>query len=250
MMKIYLILMILFYSHLAFSQNVDREIFEETLGEAKAHAYSVLEKSFEEFLKSNYQNQNTLPERIKSYLTDIQNQNINWSYDENLSKSTLDQLEKSGLRKDILLYKSESYKERFEFSNYLNENSSNTETIDNSKIDDDFEELIEIPTTSRKEDEQVIKEELERQKFRDKFPQPNKNGRFYYALAKAQTNHEDVKEYVFLVTKHEESPSPSLIASAFLDNFSDSELIAWENRLMMIVEIYMKNLIYNEIIKN
>ncbi|EPR71120.1 hypothetical protein ADICYQ_0587 [Cyclobacterium qasimii M12-11B] len=241
--------MIFSFSHLAFSQNVDREVFEATLGEKKAYAYSVLEKTFEEFLKLNYHHQTTLSERIKSYLTDIQNQNINWVYDENLSKSTLNLLEKSELRQDILLYKNESYKERFEFTKYLNDNCSNAKTIDNSEIEDDFEELIEIPTTSRLEEPQLRKEELDRQKIRDKFPQPNKNGRFYYALAKAQTNHEDVKTYVLLVTKYEESPSASLIASAFLDNFSNSELIAWENNLIMIVEIYLKSLISNEIIK-
>ncbi|MBI0400581.1 hypothetical protein [Cyclobacterium marinum] len=247
-MKIYFMLMVFSFSHLAFSQNVDREVFEETLGEKKAYAYSMLEKSFEEFLKTNY-HQTSLPERIKSFLTDIQNQNINWIYDENLSKSMLDQLEKSGLREDILLYKNESYKERFEFIKYLDENISNAETIDNSEIEDGYEELIEIPTTSRKEEIQLRKEELDRQKIRDKLPQPNKNGRFYFALAKAQTNHEDVKAYVLLVTKYEESPSASLIASAFLDNLSNSELIAWENKLIMIVEIYLKSLISNEIIK-
>jgi len=52
-MKLYLILLIFSISHWAFGQQVDREFFESTLGKEKAHAYSMLEDSFEEFLKLN-----------------------------------------------------------------------------------------------------------------------------------------------------------------------------------------------------
>lgn len=248
-MKLYIFVLILAYSLSAFSQHVDREVFDATLGEEKDQAYFKLEKSFEEFLNLNYPHQNTLSERIRSYLADVQNQNFNWIYDESLSELTLAKLEKSGLRKDILIYKNETYSERFDFSNYLNENRSNPESESLGEVDDDFDEIVEVPLPSRKEEKQLNKEEIERQKIRDRFPMPNKNGRFYYALAKAQTNNEDVKAYVSLVTEYEERPSPTLIASAFLEFMSDSELIAWENKLIVIVEIYLNSLIANKILR-
>lgn len=248
-MKLYLFLLIFTYSQSAFSQHVDREVFDATLGEEKAQAYTELEKSFEEFLNLNYPHQNSLSRRIHGYLTDVQNQNFNWIYDESLSVVTLTHLENSGLRKDILIYKNETYSERFDFSNYLHENGLNPEIDSFDEIDDDFEEIVEIPLPTRKEDKQLKKEEIKRQKIRDKFPIPNKNGRFYYALAKAQSNNEDIRAYVSLVTKYEERPSPTLIASAFLEFMSDSELIAWENKLIVIVEIYLNSLITNELLK-
>lgn len=247
-MKLYLILLVFSISQLAIGQQLDREVFESTLGKDKAYAYSVLEVSFEEFLKLNYPNGSSLSERVKSYLKDIKNQNINWTFNDSLSISTLEQLEKSGLRRDILLYNNESYKERFDFENYLNKDTSTVE-IETGGVDEDFEEIKEIPLTDRKEEKTFRKEELKRQKQRSKFPTPNRNGLFYYALVKAQSNNEDVKLYVSLITKYEESPSPSLIAAAFSENFSSNELIEWENRLIMIVEIYLKSLIYNEIMK-
>lgn len=248
-MKLYIFLLILIYPQSVFSQHVDREVFNATLGDEKAQAYSTLEKSFEEFLNLNYPHQNSLSEKIRSYLADLQNQNFNWIYDESLSDVTLTQLERSGLRRDILIYKNETYSERFDFSNYLNENGSNPETDSFVEIDDDFEEIVEVPLPTRKEDKQLKKEEIERQKIRDKFPLPNKNGRFYYALAKAQTNNEDISAYVSLVTEYEKRPSPTLIASAFLEFMPDNELIAWENKLIVIVEIYLNSLIANEILR-
>jgi len=247
-MKLFLILLFFSISRWTYCQQVDRDVFESTLGKEKAHAYAMLEDSFEEFLNLNYPNKHSLSEMVKCYLADIKNQNVNWTVNDSLNISTLDQLEKSGLRKDILLYNNESYKERFDFGNYLNKDTSTVE-IEIGEIDEDFEEVEEIPLTDRKVEKQFRKEELERRKIRDKFPKPNRNGLFYYALVKAQSNNEEVKLYASLITKYGEGPSPSLIAGAFLENFSGNELIKWENRLIIIVEIYLKSLIYNEIMK-
>jgi hypothetical protein len=46
-MKLYIFLLIFTYSQSAFSQNMDRQVFDATLGEEKAQAYSELEKSNE-----------------------------------------------------------------------------------------------------------------------------------------------------------------------------------------------------------
>lgn len=248
-MRFYLIILIFFYSQCAYSQQAEREVFDTVLGKEKAAAYSMLEKSFDDFLQSNYQNENTVSERLNSYLTDIKDQNINWKFGDSLSKSTLVQLEESGLRKDILLYESEHYEERFDFENYLKSDSS-TVLIDIATFDNDFEDIIETPAKSEQEEQQFEKDEKERQKIRDKFPQPNKNGRFYYALAKSQSKDEDIDAYVLLITKYDLRPSQSLIASGFLEHLSDVELANWENMLLVIIEIYLSSLIYNEIMND
>ncbi|QDH78121.1 hypothetical protein FKX85_03340 [Echinicola soli] len=249
-MRLYLFLLFFIFSRVSVCQQVDRDIFDSTLGEEKAYAYSVLEGSFEKFLKSNYANRHSLSERIKGFLKDIQKQNINWTFDDSLSYSTLLQIEKSGLRKDILLYESEAYHERFPFEKYIEEYESSEEISNSGEIDENFEEIIEIPLTSEGNEKGVIKDELEFQQLKDKFPKPNRNGLFYYALAKAQTNNDDIIAYVSLITEFEESPSPSLLAFAFLSGFSDDELVGWENKLILIIEIYLKSIIQNDIMKN
>ncbi len=214
-MRASLIIFIFSCSQFVLGQHVDRDVFENTLGKEKAYAYNFLEKSFEDFLLSNYQNKNSLAERIKSYLTDVRNQYLNWTFNDSLSNATPNLLERTGLRKDILLYKSEKYKERFDFENYLKKDSSNVkiEFVENY---DDFED-IETPEPDGKDKKRI---KNERQKIMAKLAQPNKNGRFYYALAKAQTNHQDINAYL-----------------------SDSELLKWENQLIVIVEVYLNSLL-------
>ncbi|WP_144606463.1 hypothetical protein [Algoriphagus algorifonticola] len=248
-MKFYLTILFLSFSQLTSGQQVDREIFDATLGTQKAHTYSMLEGSFEQFLTLNYPNEKSLSKKMKRYLLDIQDQNFNWTFDSNLSSITLQQLESSGLRKDIMLYKNETYKERFPFEDYIKEKKLSTEGSEEVELNEDFEDIIEIPPTSRKEGKRLRKEEIKRQKIRDKFPQPNKHGLFYYALAKSKKDNEDILAYVSGITKYEIRPSPSLIAYGFIENLTEEEFIEWENKLLVIVEIYLSSLIYNDIMK-
>lgn len=245
-MKFYLTILILSFSQLTIGQKVDREIFQATLGTEKAHTYSMLEESFGQFLNLNYPNEKSLSKKMKSYLLDIQDQNFNWTFDSNLSSIILKYLESSGLRKDILLYKNETYKERFPIEDYLNQEKSRKEEIE---LNEDFEDILEIPPTSRKEEKRIRNEEIKLQKILDKFPQPNKDGLFYYALAKSKKDNEDILAYVSGITKHEIRPSPSLIASGFIENLTEEEFNEWENKLLVIVEIYLSSLIYNDIMK-
>jgi hypothetical protein len=248
-MKFYLTILIFSFSQLTIGQKVDREIFDATLGTEKAHTYSMLEGSFEQFLIFNYPNEKSLSKKMKSYLLDIQDQNFNLIFDSNLNSKTLKQLESSGLRKDILLYKNETYNERFPFEDYIKEKKPSKEESEEVETIEDFEDIIEIPSTSRKEEKRLRKEEMEHQKNRDKFPQPNKDGLFYYALAKAKKDNEDILAYVSGITKYEIRPSPSLIASGFIENLTEEEFNEWENKLLVIVEIYLSSLIYNDIMK-
>lgn len=248
-MKFYLAILILFFSQLTFGQKIDRKIFDETLGSKKAQTYSMLEESFEKFLNLNYPNEKSLSKKMKSYLLDIHDQNFNWIFDNNLSSITLQQLESSGLRKDIMLYKNETYEERFPFEDYIEEKKPSTDKSEEIELNEDFEDIIEVPPTSRKEERRLRKEEFKRQKIRDKFPQPNKHGLFYYALAKSKKDNEDILAYLAGITKYGIRPSPSLIAYGFIENLTEEELIKWENKLLVIVEVYLSSLIYNDIMK-
>ncbi|MCC5937539.1 MAG: hypothetical protein JJU34_09665 [Lunatimonas sp.] len=248
-MKFYLTILFLSFSQLTIGQQVDRGIFDATLGTEKAHTYSMLEGSFEQFLILNYPNEKSISKKIKSYLMDIQDQNFNWTFDSNLSSITLQQLESSGLRKDIMLYKNETYKEKFPFEYYIKEKKTSTEESEEVEINEDFEDIIEIPLISIKEEKRLRKEGIKRQKIRDKFPQPNKDGLFYYALAKANKENEDILAYVSGITRYENRPSPSLIAYGFIENLTEEEFIEWENKLLVIVEIYLSSLIHNDIMK-
>jgi hypothetical protein len=248
-MKFYLTILILFFSQPTIGQKVEREIFDETLGSKKAQTYSMLEGSFEQFMNLNYPNEKSLSEKMKSYLLDIQDQNFNWTFDSNLSSITLKQLDISGLRKDIMLYKNETYEEKYPFEDYLKETNSSKEESEEFEMNEDFEDIIEVPPTSRKEEKRLRKEALKRLKILDKLPQPNKHGLFYFALAKAQKDNEDIIAYISGITKYEIRPSPSSIAYGFIENLSEEEFIKWENKLLVIVEIYLSSLIYNDIMK-
>ncbi|EON78032.1 hypothetical protein ADIS_1571 [Lunatimonas lonarensis] len=248
-MKFYLAILILFFSQLPFGQKIDREIFDETLGSKKAQTYSMLEESFEKFLNLNYPDEKSLSKKMKRYLLDIHDQNFNWIFDNNLSSITLQQLESSGLRKDIMLYKNETYEERFPFEDYIEEKKPSTDKSEEIELNEYFEDIIEVPPTSRKEERRLRKEEFKRQKIRDKFPQPNKHGLFYYALAKSKKDNEDILAYLAGITKYGIRPSPSLIAYGFIENLTEEEFIKWENKLLVIVEVYLSSLIYNDIMK-
>ncbi len=227
------------------SQSTEQEIFINELGTKKAEALNVLGDSFENFLVLNYPKQSTLVERTRAFLTDILNNRPYEEFNKPNSKAVLEQLENSGLRKDIYIYSSEieSYTNDYQIEQYLPKNK--VTPIDLAEINQNFEEMTD---TSELTEEQILanleseKRNIEYGKLR---PNTNTKGLFLYALAKSMQADTTYLTYVDFKTTGLDI-IPSNLATGYLTNMSDEELEKWYNRLPLIIDIYYFNLLQSQ----
>ncbi len=228
------------------SQRTEREIFINELGTKKTEALNALSDSFENFLLVNYPKQLTLGGRTREFLTDIQNNRPLEEFNQLNLKAVLEQLENSGLRKDIYIYGSEieSYTNDYQIEQYLPKNE--VTQIDISEINENFEEMTETIELS---DEQILaNDEMEKRniEYAKRRPNTNTKGLFLYALAKSMQADTAYLKYVDFKTTGLDI-IPPILATNYLTHMSDEEMEKWHNRLPLIIDIYYFNLLQRQI---
>ncbi len=229
------------------------ETFLKELGNDKAENFLNLKTSFENSLASSYPSLKTLGERTQAFLNEYQwtihLERFYWQNSDSLKAiELLNELERSGLRKDIFLTSSEldDY-EKFNIEQFIPEPSEVGPTIDLGELEDDFEDIL--PAYELTEDQKRANEERERkfQEYLRKRPNINSNGLFFYALGKSMQTDTIFMDYVKLITLEVE-PSPSLMCSNYLNNFSLDELELWYNQIPLIIHFYYYDLLHRYVV--
>jgi len=124
----------------------DLEIFNEFIGESKAHTLDLTVKSYDDFLKINYPDLDEST-AISAFLTDIRDQfpntPLNWTLATEENMTIVQQAESTGLRKEIWIADNEEYDYAQEYD--LEEDTSNDSYI---QMEDIKEEIIPIVYTN------------------------------------------------------------------------------------------------------
>lgn len=210
--------------------------FNEFLGNEKAIALNEAIKSFDRFLGTNFPNQVNQSDRTKEFLKQFINSNIpdsSWIFTTKRNKKILEQLESSGLRKEIWIYGKENYAEKYNVYDliYPFKNDSSQSLVELEIIEN---EIIPIPRPATDSTDLArIENELDEQY--NHLPVINEKGEFLYGLAKFANNDSIVHEYVEVKLVAGDI-SPGIVASAFLSQIED-----FENpfiKRMIFVELY------------
>lgn len=244
MRQLYIILIFGFFN--CKSQQTEYKVFLNELGTQKEQAYKYLAKSFEQFLKLNYPKEQSLGEQTRAYLLDVQTavyQGVptKYRYDSLSSVALLQDLEKSGLRKDLFIYGFEiNDYPGYDIEQFLDE--EDWPISDSIEVDTNFEDIIKVELTdeeilSLKKKDSIM---LDNYKFK---PQVNQNGLFLYALAKSMKADASFIGYVELKTYGMMS-SLSNLSDGYLKNYSDKDLEVWYRQLTLIIEIFYYELLH------
>ena len=154
----------------------------------------------------------------------------------------MQELEESGLRKDIYLYQTENYEKEYSIEQFLPSRASST--IDLGVLDDDFEELATSGTKELTNEQKLLnkKRKEERDNFIKTRPYTNQNGLFLFALSKAMkadssfTGYCESKYFGF-------DFSPTLIAHGYLDSLTEAEYSEWKNKIPLVIDFYLFHLL-------
>ena len=218
------------------SPKSDIENFNEFLGKEKATALNEAIESFDNFLETNFPKQDNQSDRTKEFLKQFLNSDSpdsSWIFTTNRNKRIIEQLESSGLRKEIWIYGNENYDEKYNIHDLINpfENDS-SQSLGKAEIIEDEIIPIQRPEIDSTE---LARIEKERDEQYNNLLMTNEKGEFLYGLAKFANNDSIVHEYVE-VKLIAGDISPSLVASAFLSQIKD-----FENpfiKRMIFVELY------------
>jgi hypothetical protein len=156
-----------------------------------------------------------------------------WTFTTKRDKKIIEQLESSGLRKEIWIYGKENYAEKYNIYDLINPfKNDSSKSLGELEIIED--EIIPIPRPATDSTELArIEKELDEQY--NNLLLTNEKGEFLYGLAKFANNDSNVHEYVE-VKLIAGDISPSLVAFAFLSQIKD-----FENpfiKRMIFVELY------------
>jgi hypothetical protein len=227
------------------------DVFNNELGSNKTIALNALINSFNQFLLDNYSSELTSDERLKLFLREVTNDNLNLKFDTSNSRKIIELMEQSGLRKDIYIYDSEieTYLNDYNIEQYLPEPKP---PIDLGDVDVVLEDLVEIPQVelteelkTELEERKLVNEERRRRReeLYKRSPKFNSNGLYLYALAKSKQMDSTVIQYVEAQHRFSEL-HPIWIASIYLNNMTDEQQAGWYNKLPLIVDIYYQMLLY------
>lgn len=229
-MRFYIFLFIGLTSLSCNNNTSDNKEFIEFLGTKKSEALNKLVFSFDDFIKTNYGDVND--KNIRAFLNDFSCEdslNSILIFETEKNKKILEDVEKTGLRKDIWLYGSET-----DYKEYpILELTSKTEQNDSLKvveldIKDEF-----IPIRS---DKSINYDSLEKAiKLRwDTTLSSNQRGAFLFGLYK-YSNDTIIKDYVEAKTSVGGDISPCLISDGLLSLRTD------------LNNVYIKYIILTEI---
>jgi hypothetical protein len=227
MRRIFIIATILQFVSFSFSAQdsgrIELEQFNEFIGESRAVVLQEAVDSFDRFLIVNYPELENQSLRTKAFLEEFVNPNSKtkkWTFDESEIMQLKEAFEKSGLRKEILLFGYENYESNKDFSKVLPPDSSRDtkEIKDLGELELDLieEEIIPIRNVDRKEEARIEQEERVENSLR-----PNYKGDYVYALLKSSPKDSFVYEYsqAFILTGNK--ISLGVLANGFL--YSDPD---------------------------
>lgn len=218
------------------SPKSDIKNFNDFLGKEKAKAFNEAIKSFDKFLETNFPNQDNQSDKTKKFLKQFLNSDSpdsSWIFRTKRNKKILEQLESSGLRKEIWIYGKENYDEKYNIYDLINPfKNDSSQSLGKVEIIED--EIIPIPRPAIDSTE-LARLEKERDEQYNNLLMTNEKGEILYGLAKFANNDSIVQKYVE-VKLIAGDISPSLVASAFLSQIKD-----FENpfiKRMIFVELY------------
>ncbi len=243
---IFILFSILSLPFVSEGQQNDLNSFEELLGSQKIEALNMLEKSFDEFLETNFSEDQTFDGKIRSLLqllTDTENINQELQFNKSLNKSIVNKFESSGLRKEFWIYGYEEYIP-FYYHELLADSIMKEKPDINIKIDTitlqemylNDEEIIPILEQSDSVEGMTYKEWL------DSSLTFNMAGKFIYAIDRYSINDSTIDGYVD-AKMSVWNISPVLIASGLQSNKSDLNE-PFVKRIIMI-EIYYGMLVWD-----
>ena len=213
----------------------DLEIFNEFIGESKAHTLDLTVKSYDDFLKVNYPDLDEST-AISAFLTDIRDQfpntPLNWTLATEENMTIVQQAESTGLRKEIWIADNEEYDYAQEYD--LEEDTSNDSYI---QMEDIKEEIIPIVYTN------LDSAELEKRKKRStEIRHFHTYGKYLQGLKELNSTDSSILGYIN-VKEMAGNISPALIAEGLLESttkegFSDPII-----KRIVVVELYLKLLI-------
>lgn len=216
----------------------DIEGFNKFLGKEKANALNAAEKSFEQFLLTNYANHNSFAERTKAFLKQLSRHNKPdslWALDTEKNSRIIESFETTGLRKEIWLYGYEEYSPKNNIYELLppeEKDTSNISDLGELEIDLIEEELIPI---SKVDPAELAKRDREREERMKNSLHANAYGEFLYGLAKFTPNDSLIQGYV-KVKVTENDISPGVIAGGFLEYYTNLDDPFMKR--IMVVEFY------------
>lgn len=166
--------------------------FNKFLGDEKAASLNEAVKSFNEFLKLNYNDLLDDNQRTRKFLEDL-SQNYSpidsWIFKTEMNIQTLENLEKSGMRLEIMKYGYEEYESKYFIDN-----------IDIENPQDSIYELeyliLEIEEDLTHTSINASRRLIEMGNKTDSLLWYNKLGQYHVGLTKFGTNSKFVKEYV------------------------------------------------------
>ncbi len=226
--------------------------FNEFLGTEKALALDNLVVSFQEFLRQNYSSEKSLAAQTQQFLEDLLENDCepldSWKFNTKENLKVFNKFEKSGLRKEIYLYRYEldTYElSKSEFSIYdiiKETESEQTDNLNMGTLEVDFDSLlldIEVPINETTEEDcsANAKREQERQNRRDSSLVFNNYGRFLYGLAKFGGADSSIYQYAEVKLLAGDI-SPLLITNGLLTNVSPQSFEDPFLQRIIVVELY------------
>ena len=182
----------------------DLKGLNDFLGEQKTGALNTLIQSFDNFLQLNYPQFEKGNARIQQYLLDHDKANLyypdslpKWKFDHKDISSTLEQLEISGMRKEICIYGYEKPGNTYSLDGFFADPFADIDTNDlGSLIIEDLEEEI-IPIWYGDMDSTEWQRRIEESERRlDSLLFTNIRGQLLYGLAKFSPNDTTIQRFL------------------------------------------------------
>ena len=236
-MKPYLLIILLFIDGCEESSQVDK--FSKYLG---SDEFQVLDKtisSFDHFLATNYDSIFGINDRTIAFLRDFEGfvykTKPRWVVDSLKTIELMNDFESSGLRKELWIYDFEEYanEEVITYSlivrdSLLSSSYNDSANIDLEDIDDNFENLMEIPTVENSAE--PIKND------KDTFRRASQFSKIIVGLHKYSSD-ELIREYCE-VSFEVGRISPLLIANAFINHSNDMDYESFFVKTVIVTEFY------------
>ncbi|MBR08791.1 MAG: hypothetical protein CMP48_14080 [Rickettsiales bacterium] len=214
--------------------------FLNELGTEKAESFIKLVNSYEQFLQLNYPTIEGKGERTRAFMLQLIEGQDPFKYDSLNAVQIINELEQSGLRKDIFLYVGEVYEPPYNIEQFFPDREVQ---VDTSEIDDDFggdgfDEYLESITNELTEEQKRINEERDRKREENRIWQLENtaDGLYHYALLKSDTSlsvYCEIRYYGL---------TPA-ITQTLLD-FPTDELEDWRVQLPFVVDYYFGNILF------
>ena len=208
----------------------DKKLFSESLGETEWQALNELLTSFDLFLEENYPNQ-SLEDQTRLFLKAFDDDSpTKWSFTNPNIYRAFQQAESSGLRKEMYFIGDDG-------ASYITSDTVHVNRL--PYFEDDFEDIIDIPSfepLSEEEQLRISEEEQALEEMRKMSLTTNRFGSFLSSFLLIKGSDPLIDEYI--MTKNEVGDlSPYLVAFGMLKMKKQSS-VSWGMRLIIVYELY------------